>query len=74
LTLAPSSEAAGYVHQYFNEGYLFVHDQVILRLVTLVRYAGAGVNFPDLGHFMVLADSKTENLDFRRNCSNLIDN
>lgn len=28
LTLAPTTEAAGYVHQYFNEGYLFVHDQV----------------------------------------------
>jgi len=28
VTLAPSTEAAGYVHQYFNEGYLFVHDQV----------------------------------------------
>ncbi|CAG7629725.1 unnamed protein product [Allacma fusca] len=37
LTLAPSSEAAGYVHQYFNEGYLFVHDQGKLGKLCVER-------------------------------------
>ncbi|ODN05262.1 Enteropeptidase, partial [Orchesella cincta] len=37
LTLAPSGEAAGYVHQYFNEGYLFVHDQGRLGKLCVER-------------------------------------
>jgi hypothetical protein len=37
VTLAPSSEAAGYVHQYFNEGYLFVHDQGKLGKLCVER-------------------------------------
>ncbi|OXA65058.1 uncharacterized protein LOC110843915 isoform X2 [Folsomia candida] len=37
LTLAPSAEAAGYVHQYFNEGYLFVHDQGKLGKLCVER-------------------------------------
>jgi len=37
LTLAPSAEAAGYVHQYFNEGFIFVHDQGRLGKLCVER-------------------------------------